>query len=99
MENSVKHSDPKNSSSASKTIFNAPIALPPTNLSQAEKIHVEHLKNQYEHLLILYEYHVQHMNRARSRQLFEGYRDLADTMARAIAQYEALLINAGVDME
>ena len=91
MENSLKHPDRKNLSS-SKLIFDAQVSLPSKGLLTAQGIHREHLQSQYEHLLVLYDYHLQQTHRAKNPQLFEKYRAIASALSDTISEYEALFL-------
>jgi len=84
--------------SRSSSLFsNNPLAVSQSSATASQLFHIEHLQAQYEHLLVLYDYHLHQMNTARTHQLFESYRDIVSSMQNVIGQYEGLLAKLNPD--
>jgi len=56
-----------------------------------QEIHIEHLKTQMQHLIVLREYHLLKMRLTDHRELRENYRSIADSISGVISQYSDLL--------
>ena len=76
---------------SSNPLLDDPVSLPPKLAAAAQMFHIEHLKSQYEHLLVLQNYHVHQMNTAKDTQLLESYREIVNSIKSVIRQFEALL--------
>jgi hypothetical protein len=80
-------------SQSSSPLSNKPLDLPQSFTLVSQLLHIQHLENQYQHLLVLQSYHLHRMNATRDHQLSETYRDIASLMQNVICQYEELLGN------
>jgi len=68
------------------------MAISSGKLPSSKAMHIEHLKNQIEHLRVLKSFHLFQMGVTTHPQLFESYRDIADGISEVISQYEKLLV-------
>jgi len=72
-------------------LLEKPVSFPQKYVSTSQLFHIEHLKSQYDHLQVLHQYHLRLLNTTKAHQLFESYRDIANSIWELLNQYELLL--------
>ena len=66
------------------------MALPPPKKSSAQVHHIEHLKAQREHILVLSAY-LQRMSQVKDPEIILIYQHLVDLLEQAAEEYDALM--------
>ncbi len=65
----------------------------PAKRPSSQETHIEHVKIQMEHLIVLRDYHLLKMRLTDQGDLRENYRTIADSISGVISQYSVLLAN------
>ena len=86
----VKNLNRMNASSLPQNVLGKHLHFPAKHPSPQET-HIEHLKTQMEHLIVLRDYHLLKMRLTDQGDLRENYRTIADSISGVISHYSDLL--------
>jgi hypothetical protein len=81
-----------NASASSADLFpGVPVSMEQNDPLPVKSNHLQHLMSQYQHLLVLHDFHLNEMGLARNLKVAEYYRNVAESIQHVLVQYKILI--------